>query len=150
MNRLLLILIVTAFFLTGLVACGDGDNGSNLMENPVVLKKAEALMEDIKNQNYDLAVKQYSKSFFTSQSQEEWLAKLKAYGNDRGPMLSYKLIKSQADTRFSGKFYILEYMAVHQGKKRANHIITMILPVDEDGIKIIGHKITPWLEESDH
>ena len=149
MNRFLQILILTAFLITGLAACEKATNSFNVTENPVVLKKAETLMEAIKNQDYDLAMKQYSKPFFTSHSREEWLEKLKAYGKDRGPMLSYKLIKRQADTRFSAKFYILEYMAIHEGKKRANHIITMIAPVDSDGIKIVGHKITPWLVGTD-
>jgi hypothetical protein len=147
--RFLQILIMTAFLITGLVACEKATNTFNVTDNPVVLKKAETLMKAIKDQDYDLAIKQYSKSFFTNKSPEGWRDKLKAYSKDRGPMLSYKLIKRQADTRFSGKFYILEYMAVHEGKKRANHVITMIAPVDSDGIKIIGHKITPWQAGAD-
>lgn len=148
MNRFLQILILASFMVTGLVACG-GSNSFNVTENPVVLKKAKVLMEAVKNQDYDLALKQYSKSFFANKPPQEWRDILKAYIKDNGPILSYTLKKSQADTRFSGKFYILEYMAVHKGRKRANHIITMIAPVDEDGIKIIGHKIVPWIAGAD-
>jgi hypothetical protein len=57
------------------------------------------------------------------------------------------LRQSQADTRFSSKFYILKYMVVHEGNKRVNRLITLLLPVEGGDIKIIGHKMTSWLDE---
>lgn len=148
MNRLIQIFLLVSLLLFALSSCGDSKRSANVVSNSIVTEKAERLFEAIKAQDYDLVIKQYPESFFARQPSEAWIEKLKRIAVDRGPMRSYTLKKSQADTRFSGKFYILEYMAVYDGNKRANHLITFLAPVEGGEIKIIGHKISPWLDES--
>ena len=74
----------------------------------------------------------------------EWVDNMKRLMADRGPLQSYILRRSQADTRFSGKFYILEYETVHTGNKRLHHLITILLPVEGGEMQLVGHKMTPW------
>ena len=149
MNKGLSIFLLFSLLIAGLVACDDSQRSSNKVSNMIVIEKAETLMNAIKDQNYDLVLKQYPESFFAREPSEAWVEKLKRIAVDRGPMHSFELKKSQADTRFSGKFYILEYMAVYDGNKRANHLITFLAPVEGGDLKIIGHKISPWRDESD-
>lgn len=144
-NYFLIFLLVAVFS-----ACDDNKRASNVVSNPVVVEKAEVLMRAIKDQDYDRVIKQYPASFFNREPSEAWIERLKRIIVDRGSMRSFKLVKSQADTRFSGKFYILEFMAVYDGNKRANHLITFLAPVEGGDVKIIGHKISPWLAESEN
>ncbi len=137
--------------LTALAGCGGSDSGrsANTTANPEALEKAEALMFAMLNQDYEKIVQQYPQEFFSRMPPEGWVDMLKKHDADRGQMRSFELKKSQADTRFSGKFYILEYMAVHDGDKRANHIITLLDPVDGGDMIIVGHKISSWLDEKE-
>ena len=148
MKKVLSVFLLLSLLIAGLSSCSDNQRSSNKVRNSVVIEKAEILMNAIKDQDYDLVLKQYPESFFAREPSEAWVEKLKRIAVDRGPMRSFELKKSQADTRFSGKFYILEYMAVYDGDKRANHLITFIAPVDGGDIKIIGHKISPWRVEN--
>lgn len=141
--------VVIGFLSLGIAGCDDGGRGYNTSTNPAVEKQASVLLDAIKAGNYDQAIKQYPDSFFVKQTTEGWVDKLKALSEERGSMQSYELKQSQADTRFSGKFFILEFMAIHEGNKRVNHIITLIAPVTGGDIKIVGHKMKPWLDERD-
>jgi hypothetical protein len=89
-------------------------------------------------------IAQYNKGFFAKRSEQEWLDSMKRMMAERGPMRAHHLRRSQADTRFSGKFYILEYETVHDGQKRLHHVLTFLLPVNGGDIQLNGHKITPW------
>lgn len=146
MNRIIQNLLLP-FLVLILVACGDSDRSANPTTNPVALEKADTLMMAMLNQDYKQVIQNYPEEFFSRMPPEGWVDMLKNHDKDRGPMHSYELKKSQADTRFSGKFYILEYMAVHEGNKRANHIITLLAPVDGSDMVIVGHKISSWLDE---
>lgn len=148
MKKGLSIFLLYSLLIAALVACDSSQRSSNKVSNSVVIEKADALMHAIKDQDYDLVLKQYPESFFAREPSEAWVEKLKRIAVDRGPMHSFELKKSQADTRFSGKFYILEYMAVYDGNKRANHLITFLAPVEGGDLKIIGHKISPWSVEN--
>jgi len=142
------LVVLVALLTTLLFACDSGNRGVNESTNPIVVEKAAALLEALKAEDYGLAIKQYPDSFFVKQTHEGWERKLKALGEERGNMQSYELKRSQADTRFSGKFFILEYMVIYEGNKRVNHIITLIAPVMGGEIKLIGHKMTPWIDDS--
>lgn len=146
-KSILPMLLLIVIFIAGLSACNMDNRGENPFANPVVLEKTTGLLDAIKAGDYERAAKKYPQSYFLKQTPESWIQKLKTLHEDRGVMQSYKLRQSQADTRFSGKFYILEYTAIHEGDKRVNHIITLIAPVEGGDIKIIGHKMTPWLDE---
>lgn len=127
----------------GVVAC-DGGEHQNAMNNPAVESRVGTLLEAIKAQDFEQATAQYDEIFFKIRAPQTWVDTLKAHLAERGPMTSYHLRRSQADTRFSGKFYILEYETVHEGSKRLHHLITLRRPVEGGGIQLIGHKITPW------
>ena len=133
-----------------LTACSDGDDrAQNAALNPAVEARAAALFDAIESGDDARIIKQYSKGFFTRRSEQEWLDKIKALMAERGPMTAVHLARSQADTRFSGKFYILEYNSVHTGRKRLHHVVTLVLPVNGGDIQLNGHKITPWEAETD-
>lgn len=146
MNRIIQIYLLFSLMLM-LVACGEGDRSANTTTNPMALEKADALMMAMLNQDYEGVIQHYPDEFFSRMPPEGWVDMLKTHDKDRGPMHSFELKKTQADTRFSGKFYILEYMAVHDGNKRANHIITLLAPVDGGDMIIVGHKISSWVDE---
>jgi len=136
-------------FLLGLVlnltACGDGEERAhNVSTNPAVEARARALFDAMQSGDDAQILKQYSKGFFAKRSPQEWLDNMKALMAERGPIRSFKLARSQADTRFSGKFYILEYNTVHDGNKRLHHTVTFLLPVEGGDIQLNGHKIVPW------
>ncbi len=141
--------VVLAIVLTMLLfACDNNNRGANSSTNPAVEKQAAALLDALKAGDYPLAIKQYPDSYFVKQTREGWERKLRTLSEERGAMKSYELKRSQADTRFSGKFFILEYMVIHEGNKRVNHIITLLAPVMGGEIELIGHKMTPWIDDS--
>ena len=141
--QLLSFLMLFVLFL--LTACGEEeDHAQNVSTNPAVKARADALFSAMQKGDDEEIIKQYSKNFFERRSSQAWLAKMKALIKERGPIRSYSLARSQADTRFSGKFYILEYNTVHDGNKRIHHTITFLLPVNGGGIQLNGHKMVPW------
>jgi hypothetical protein len=146
-NKLFFKTALIMLLMAGIPACDNGGRGTNVSHNPVVIEKANVLLDAIKAGDYGLAIKQYPESYFLKQSPEGWIQKLKTLQKEQGVMQSYELKKSQADTRFSGKFYILEYTAIHEGNRRVNHIITLLAPVEGGDIIIVGHKMTPWQDE---
>lgn len=133
------------FTLFALTACGDAeDRAYNVSINPAVEAQAAALFAAMQSGDDAQIVAQYNKGFFAKRSEQEWLGSMKRMMAERGPIRSYRLARSQADTRFSGKFYILEYNTVHDGNKRLHHVVTLLLPVSGGKIQLNGHKITPW------
>jgi hypothetical protein len=154
MNKFLVSFAFSVLVLLLLVACGDGeDRAYNVSTNPAIEARARALFEAMQSGDDALIIKQYNKGFFAKRSSQQWLSKMKAQMKERGPIRSFKLARSQADTRFSGKFYILEYNTVHNGNKRLHHTVTFLLPVEGGDIQLNGHKIVSWetdlVEEGD-
>lgn len=136
--------LATVLALTfSVTACDSGEQG-NAMHNPVVEAKVGKLFAAIKAEKYEQVLAQYHQSFFNIRAPEAWVDELKAHLAERGPLQAYHLRRSQADTRFSGKFFILEYETVHTGNKRLHHLLTLVLPVEGGEIRLLGHKITPW------
>lgn len=128
-----------------LTACGEGgERALNVSTNPAIEKLASELFDAMQSGNDEQIIKQYNKVFFASRPPRQWLDNIKVLMAERGPMTAYHLRRSQADTRFSGKFYMLEYETVHTGNKRLHHVLTFLLPVTGGDIQLNGHKITPW------
>ncbi|NOX90988.1 MAG: hypothetical protein GXP18_00630 [Gammaproteobacteria bacterium] len=132
--------------LLTLTACGEGggERTLNVSTNPAIEALAGKLFDAIQKGNDEEIIQQYNEVFFAKRSPQQWLDNIKALIAERGPMRAYHLRRSQADTRFSGKFYMLEYETVHTGNKRLHHVLTFVLPVTGGDIQLNGHKITPW------
>lgn len=144
LNRILTLMFLIAL-VSALSACGkEEERAYNVSTNPAVEKQASALFAAMQSGDDEAIISQYNKAFFAKRSKQAWLEKIKALMAERGPIRSFKLARSQADTRFSGKFYILEYNTVHTGNKRLHHTVTLLLPVSGGDIQLIGHKMTPW------
>lgn len=142
------------FIVLTLTACSEGDDRAyNVSTNPAIEKRAAKLFDAMQSGDDEQIIKQYYKAFFAKRPPQVWLEQMKVMMAERGPIRSYKLARSQADTRFSGKFYILEYNTVHNGNKRLHHTLTFLLPVTGGEIQLNGHKIVPWetdlIEEGD-
>ena len=137
--------ILSLLMVLMLIACSEGeDRAYNVSANPAIEELAAKLFEAMQNGDDAQIVAQYNKGFFAKRSEQEWLGSMKRMMAERGPMRAHHLRRSQADTRFSGKFYILEYETVHTGQKRLHHVVTFLLPVEGGDIQLNGHKITPW------
>jgi len=137
------------FLLLALGACSDSDRALNAATNPAVQERVDALFEAMKAGDFERVGDLYYEKFFARLSREQWLSDMKALLEERGPMRAYHLRRSQADTRFSGKFFILEYETVHTGSKRLHHTVTLLLPVEGGDIQLVGHKMTPWETDLD-
>ncbi len=138
-------LILGLFLLLMLTACNeDGERSLNVSTNPAIEALAGKLFDAIQNGDDEQIIKQYNEAFFAKRSPQQWLDNIETLMAERGPMRAHHLRRSQADTRFSGKFYMLEYETVHTGNKRLHHVLTFVLPVTGGAIQLNGHNITPW------
>jgi hypothetical protein len=84
----------------------------------------------------------YPDEFFKAYPREYWQARLQEFNKHMGTMESYRIRTKQADTRFSGKFFVFQLETIHKDKRKARHIVTFVLPVDGGDVKLVGHKIT--------
>ena len=100
------------------------------------------LFSSLQANDIDTALTFYSDEFFEGIPEDQWRQRLQEFNAYMGPMTSFRIRNQQADTRFSGKFFVFELESVHEGGKKAGHIITYILPVNGDGVKLVAHKIT--------
>ena len=106
---------------------------------------ANLVFEDLKRNDVDTALTHYSEDFFKNIPKEQWRSSLQTFREKMGPIDSYRIRSKQADTRFSGKFYIFKFETVHkkaEKMEKAEHVVTFILPVNEPELKLIAHKIT--------
>jgi hypothetical protein len=100
------------------------------------------LFSSLQANDIDAALTSYSEEFYKGFPREAWQLRLRQFLDFMGPIKSFKIRSRQADTRYSGKFFIYQLETVHEGDKKARHIVTFILPVDGSDVKLIGHKIT--------
>jgi hypothetical protein len=109
--------------------------GSPPPENPAP-KVVEAYYEALKNKDFDKLVTFYADDFFNNQSKDTWLERLKKRGN----LEKVELANMQADTRFSGKFYIFQMHTTYDGKP-ARETLTLVWGINDKEIKIVAHKL---------
>ncbi|WP_455200700.1 hypothetical protein [Kaarinaea lacus] len=126
------------FFVSLLALASCNKPMPNLDLTPEVNKLFSALQA----KDFDTMLPMYSDRFYKSIPREHWRSRLQQFMNYMGPMESYRITHTQADTKFSGKFFVFLLDTRHEGKKKAKHVVTFILPVDDDEVKLIGHKIT--------
>lgn len=120
----------------GLIACSPGAPDINL--EPQVNR----LFSSLQKGDIDTALTFYSDEFYKGIPKEHWRQRLEKFNEHMGPMTSFRIRNRQADTRFSGKFFVFELETVHEGDKKASHIVTFILPVNDDSVNLVAHKIT--------
>ncbi|WP_455365486.1 hypothetical protein [Kaarinaea lacus] len=121
-----------------LLAAGCDAPMPNLDLKPEVNK----LFSSLQAKDFETALSAYSEDFYKAIPREAWKHKLQQFIETMGPIESFKIRNSQADTRYSGKFFIYQLETRHEGGKKARHIVTFILPVDGSDVKLVGHKIT--------
>ncbi|NOZ54568.1 MAG: hypothetical protein GXP08_15785 [Gammaproteobacteria bacterium] len=103
---------------------------------------ANKIFNALQAQDVDTALSYYSDDFYEVIPKSQWRHRLTLFEEKVGPIEGFRLRKKQADTRFSGKFYIYQYETTHKGNKKARHILTFIHPFDGDEVKLVAHKIT--------
>jgi len=90
----------------------------------------------------DKVMEFYNDDFYKVFPKEYWRDRLVKFNEFMGPMESFRIRSKQSDTRFSGKFFVFQLETIHKDNKKANHIVTFVLPVDGGPVKMVGHKIT--------
>lgn len=134
------VFVLIAVPLIMLSACTPQPKG------PSVDDGAITFLDTLKNNDIEAALGFYSEKFYQGMPKEQWRDRLVELTKVNGPILRYSLRNKQADTRFSGKFYIYIYDTIHllNGKeKRVNHVLTFIRPVEDvTKVELVGHKIT--------
>ena len=100
------------------------------------------LFSALQSNDIDTALTMYSDEFYKGIPKQYWRAQLQKFHDHMGAMESFRIRNKQADTRFSGKFFVFQLDTVHQGQKKARHILTYVLPVDGSDVRLVGHKIT--------
>lgn len=105
-------------------------------------EKAEAIMEAYRQGDVDKILTFYGEAFYKARSDTQWRTELTELFEKNGKVETLSFRNKQADTRFSGKFYIYQFDTVHTNKKRARHILTLIRHVENMAeIIVIGHQI---------
>jgi hypothetical protein len=127
---------ILVLFLTVVVANGCTRHAGYAQVDPLVKNYFEAF----KAQDMDTVLNMYSEEFFEAFPRPMWRGKLEKLFQELGPAESYSFRNKQADSRFSGKFFIYQYDTVH-GEQRAKHVLTFVQHVSEEEIKLVGHMI---------
>lgn len=135
MNRIYSTVLLFCFTLF-IVSCGN----QNAQTNKELDAKTKEYFAELQAQHIDKVLGFYSKEFFNIQPKPVWQSRLNSLFEKFGPIERISFINKQADTRFSGKFFIYQYYTIH-GKKRIKHVLTWILPVDGVEIMLVGHMI---------
>lgn len=104
--------------------------------------KLNQLFSSLQANDIDTALSFYSDEFYQGIPRPEWRKRLQEFNSYMGEMTGFRIRNRQADTRFSGKFFVFELESAHAGGKKARHIITYILPVNGDPVKLVAHKIS--------
>lgn len=77
---------------------------------------AKGLFEELKKGDVETALNFYSDEFYETIPRGEWKKKLQTFLEKVGPIKSYRIRSTQADTRFSGRFYIFTLETIHQAE----------------------------------
>jgi len=105
---------------------------------------AKEFFEALKTGDLDKALSMYGEDFFSRYPVESWRQNLQRLYTELGPIKAYSFRNKQADSRYSGKFYIYQYDTIHDSggkEQRAKHTITFVQPVNSTEIKVVGHRI---------
>ncbi|WP_455208235.1 hypothetical protein [Kaarinaea lacus] len=112
------------------------------MPNLDLEPEVNKLFSSLQAKDVTTALTFYSEDFYKGIPKQAWELRLQQFLDVMGPMESFRIRNRQADTRFSGKFFVFQLETRHEAGKKARHIVTYILPVDGSEVKLVGHKIT--------
>ncbi len=118
-----------------LVGC-EGGRQSDLE----VDEASKALFVAMQAKDLDKVMSFYGDDFFKTYTRAEWRQRLQSLYDTLGDITAVSFRNKEADTRYSGKFYIYQYDTIH-GEKRAKHVVTFIRPVNKPGFYLMGHQI---------
>jgi len=96
----------------------------------------KAFYQALKNKDYGAVMNYYADDFFKNQSKDAWLEVLKK----RGDLQKVDVGHLQADTRFSGKFYIFQMHTVYSGEPK-RETLTLVWSIEDNKLKIVGHML---------
>ena len=128
---------ILIFATTLLLACTPG----TAPNTRTAVTLGTQFYDAMKQGNIDQALDYYAEEFFAMRSREHWRTYLEDINKKVGALQSYKLAKLNADTRYRGKFFILEYRNIHEHGKTWE-TLTMVHQVKTNELRLIGHKIT--------
>jgi hypothetical protein len=133
-NTLYTFLLTLALMLT--TACSPPASDTE------VDKVVEKLITAFHEGNVDKIMSFYGEEFYKNRDPDQWRMELNDLFSKYGKVQSVSMRNKQADTRFSGKFYIYQFDTLHNYNKRLKHTLTLIRPVNErDKIVVVGHMI---------
>ena len=102
---------------------------------------ARNFIKAIESKDYESMMAMVDDEFFGARSKQEWIAYLTEKDKIMGKMISYRLKTSTNDTRFSGTFYLYEYITKYENGL-GKEIITMIHKINtNEPLKIFAYKI---------
>jgi len=123
------------------LVAGCGQHASVSSVDPLAKEYFDAL----KSGDLDKAISMYSDEFFERFPKTTWRQQLQRLSTELGSIKAYSFRNKQADSRYSGKFYIYQYDTIHESgegkEQRAKHTITFIQSINSDDIKLVGHRI---------
>ena len=127
-----------ALLFAGLLLTACNQPMPDLDLTPQVNKLFSALQA----KDIDTALTMYSGEFYKGFPEQYWRSQLQKFNDHMGSMESFLIRSKQSDTRYSGKFFVFQIDSIHEGQKKARHIITYVLPIDGSDVRLVGHKIT--------
>ena len=130
--------VVALMGIFTLSACSPPSSTSDKAVNEL----AQGIVVALQAGDVDKLVGYYDKNFYVTKSPKQWRAELTSLFSQHGKITNMSMRNKQADTRFSGKFYIFQFDTVHDDNKRAKHTLTIIRPVNSpEQVVIVGHHI---------
>lgn len=128
MLPLVVLLAVLAGCSTSSVPVGDEDEARRIAESYYAML-----------QNGEIA---RAAALYKPDQSGHWTMFLEEQFAKDGPLTSYSFKSDTVNTVFSGKFYIFQ-VGTKYGEKSADEIVTLLLKVNEQDIRIVSHKINP-------
>ena len=101
MNRIISTVLLICFSLL-VVSCGK----QNAQTNKKLDAKTKQIFADLQSQDLEKVLGFYSEEFFDIHPKQVWHSRLNSLFEQFGPIERISFINKQADTRFSGKFFI--------------------------------------------
>jgi hypothetical protein len=123
---------MTALFPTG---CTKAPPAETAVE-----RRGQELYQALQAKDFERALGYYASEFFQGRPREQWKEYLVEVQRKLGDLQSAELKRKQADTRYSGKFFVYEYSVVYANAK-AWETVTFFVPVGGTDVMVFGHQI---------